>query len=400
MLQRNLTIFNVLLMVGLMGSTTSGVMAATQTAQRLHSNIENSRTFVLKGSIHPSVVAGTAQDLGEVSSAKAMPKMALHFAMTAAQQADLNQLLAAQQNRRSPQYHQFLTPEEYASRFGLNTADIEKISAWLAANGFSEIQPARGRMFIEFKGTAGQVQTAFHTSIHNYSVHGEAHFANSTDPQLPAALEGMVAGIRGLHNFLPKAHMRLKPHFTSTISGDTYVAPSDWETIYDVTPLYGLGLDGTAIAAPPNFPAAATYCGGAPCSIVVVGQSDVNASDLANFRSAAGLPAKAVTTLIPTGDSDPGLQLASGDEQESDLDLEWAGAIAKNANVLFVTADTNTGNGVEDAWTWAIDNSAAPILSTSYGLCEIQNTSPSVSMQRDSVCSSCHRGNHRNLRSR
>ena len=169
----------------------------------------------------------------------------------------------------------------------------------------------------------------------------------SSDSELPKALNGMVESIRGLHNFRFKPHVRNRPHFTSNISGNTFVVPDDWATIYDVKPLYSAGLDGSPIANPSG-----NFCDNntTPCSIVVVGQSNVQASDLANFRTAAGLPAKTITTLIPPGNSDPGLQFDSGDEGESDLDLEWANGIAKNANVLFITADTNAGNGVVDAW--------------------------------------------------
>jgi subtilase family serine protease len=269
-------------------------------------------------------------------------------------------LLAAQQNRHSSQVHKFLTPEQYADRFGLNSADIAKISTWLENNGFTNLQVARSRTWVAFNGTAAQVEASFHTSIHNYLANGEAHFANANDPQLPKALDGVAQGVRGLHNFLMKPRIRLpKPHFTSPFTAKTFLVPDDWTTIYDVKPLYNAGFDGSPISGE-------TY------SIAVVGQSDVNTSDLTNFRTAAGLGAPSVTVIIPTGDKDPGLQLKSGDESESDLDLEWSNAIAKNGNIAFVTADSSPDNGVQDAITYVIDQNLAPILSTSYGLCEPQ----------------------------
>ena len=124
--------------------------------------------------------------------------------------------------------------------------------------------------------------------------------------------------------------------------------PDDWETIYDVKPLYSAGLDGSPI-------------NGETYSIAVVGQSDVQASDLHAFRD-AGLAINDPVQVIPTGDTDPGLKSATGDQGESDLDLEWAGAIAKNAKIVFVT-----GNSVQDAIAYAIDHSLAPISSTSTG---------------------------------
>ena len=302
---------------------------------------------------------GFAQDAGAISPSQVMPRLSLNFALTTAQRVDRDKLLAAQQNRRSPQYRKFLTPEEYADRFGLNTADIAKITTWLENNGFSNIQAARSRASLSFSGTVAQVQAAFHTSLRAYSINGETHFANSGDPALPKALNGVVESVGGLHNFLAKSNLvrgGLLPRFTSS-SGTNYLAPDDWETIYDVKPLYSAGLDGSPITGQ-------TY------SIVVVGQSDVQTNDLSAFRTAAGLSAKLPTIQFVPGDNDPGLQSAGGDQGESDLDLEWAGAIAKNASILFLTADSNPHGGAQDAIKYAIDNNVAPILSTSYGQCE------------------------------
>jgi len=337
--------------------------------KRIHSTIQSNETVVSKGHLQPAVAQGVARDLGDVASTKVMPHMALHFAMTPAQEADLTSFLEALQNRRSLQFHKFLTPEQYAARFGMDSADLARMKVWLESYGFTNVEPARGGTWINFDGTAGMVQNAFHTAIHNYMVNGEEHFANAGEPELPKALSGVVAGVLGLHNFMPEAHSRsVKPHFTSSVSGNTFLAPDDWATIYDVKPLYSAGLDGSPVANPSG-----NYCSGSPCSIVVVGRSDVLASDLANFRSASGLPAKPPFILVPPNDNDPGFP-SLGDEHESDLDLEWAGAIARNGNILFVTADNNPHNGIEDAIQYAIDNNVAPILSISYGLCEVRKS--------------------------
>jgi len=367
------TILNTLLLSGFLGLTTPGALSAASVPKRLHSSIDDRRTFVLKGHTRPAVAQGLAQDQGEVSGSLLMPRLSVHFAMTAAQQADLNQLLESLQDRRSANYHKFLTPEEYAARFGVNEADLAKVTTWLESNGFTNLEVARSRSWIGFNGTAAQAQMAFHTSIHKYTLNGEAHFANASDPQLPQALQGMVLGVRGLHNFHMKPHVRPRPHFTSSQTGNTFLTPGDWATIYDVAPLYGAGWDGSPLSS------AGTACGGAPCSIVIVGQSDVLSTDLAAFRSAAGLPAKNITVVVPPTVHDPGI--VTSDEGESDLDLEWANGIAKNANVLFVTADAKFDNGVVDSITYAIDNNVAPILSTSYGLCEQYETSSDMATQ-------------------
>lgn len=288
-----------------------------------------------------------------------MPQMSLHFSMTPQQSAALHQLLWAQQDRRSPQYHRFLSPEQYAARFGLAEADIAKVTRWLGNHGFSNLHVARSRKWVSFSGTAGQVESAFRTAIHQYSLRGELRIANTGDPQLPKALQGVVESVGGLNNFRMRPHaLRLHPLYTAGTSH--YVTPDDWETIYDVKPLYGRGLDGSGV------------------SIAVVGQSDIQLSDIRAFRSAAGLPANDPTIIVPPGDQDPGIQTASGDETEADVDVEWAGAIAPNANVVFITASDTSGNGVTDAISYAIDNDVAPILSISYGSCEADNSATTV----------------------
>jgi hypothetical protein len=168
-------------------------------------------------------------------------------------------------------------------------------------------------------------------------------------------LASAVEGIGGLNNFRVFAapHNRPKPRFTTAnCPGCYYVVPDDWATIYNVKPLYSAGFDGSGV------------------SIAVIGQSDVQMADLRAFRSAANLPPKDPTVVIPTGDADPGIQ--AGDEIESDLDLEWAGAIAKNAEILFVTASPTADNGVTDSLYYAIDQNLAPIITFSYGYCESQ----------------------------
>ena len=320
-------------------------LCAAEVPQRIHNEIESSETFRLTGNTRPMLAL--AQDEGEVSSAQALPRLSIHFAMSSQQREDLDQLLRQQQARGAAQFHKFLTPEEYGARFGLNSADIAKVTAWLESEGFSDIQIARSRTFVRFTGTAGQVQTAFHTTIHRYTLNGESHYANAGDPLLPKALEGTVESVRGLHNFRmrPQEVRKLRPHFTSNITGNHFLVPDDFATIYNIQPLYQSGLDGTGV------------------KIAVVGQSDIQLSDIRAFRTAAGLPQND-PTIVLTG-PDPGILSSSGDESESDLDVEWAGAIARNATVVFVTS-----TDVDTSTTYAIDNNVAPVLSVSYGLCE------------------------------
>ena len=318
-------------------------VASADAPRRILKPVRENHLHRLAGNTKPMLAL--AQDEGQVSSAETLTSLALHLAMTPQQEEDLEQLLRLQQTRGASQFHRFLTPEEYGRRFGPDSADIEKITAWLEEQGFSNVQVAQSRLVISFEGTAAQAQTAFHTSIHRYRWKGETHYANTDDPQVPAALRGIVRSVHGLNDFglRPRGIRQVHTRFTPGIPGSHFLAPGDFATIYDVQPLYGSGLDGSGI------------------KIAVVGQSNVQISDIRAFRAAAGLPPKDPTVIL--AGTDPGLK--DGDQTEADLDIEWAGAIARNAEVIFVTS-TNVFKSI----LYVVDNNLAPILTTSYGLCE------------------------------
>src|SRR5208283_1532961 len=201
---------------------------------RITARIDNSQSVVLTGRVHR--LATAQNDAGPVDPSFQLPAITLTLKASAAQQTDLNQLLAAQQDATSPSYHQWLTPEQYGARFGVSAGDLAQIAAWLESQGFTVGYTARAHNWVSFSGTAQQVASAFHTQIHTYNVNGETHYANSTDPSIPDALAGLVSGIRGLNNFRLKAHLR-KARPNLTFERQTVVGPTDFASIYDVSRL-------------------------------------------------------------------------------------------------------------------------------------------------------------------
>ena len=177
------------------------VFLASAPLSRLHAQqkrvlapVDTGRTVVLRGNVHPSAQA--RYDRGLVDPAQKIAGITILLKPSDSQQAELSQLLSELQDPASPNYHQWLTPEQYADRFGVSDADLLEIQAWLEGEGFSEDHVARGRNWMVFSGTAGQVQRAFRTQIHRYVVNGETHFANSGEPSIPAALEPVFWGFR------------------------------------------------------------------------------------------------------------------------------------------------------------------------------------------------------------
>src|SRR5215467_10245047 len=335
-----------------------------QTAQplaRVVESVRDDKLATLRGNVHP--MARAANDRGVLPATQPVTRMTLVLGRSAAQTTALEKLLTEQQDPKSPNYHAWLTPQQFGEQFGPAEADVETLRNWLEAQGFRNLQVTSGKTLITFDGTAGQVRNAFHTDIHRLSVNGKEHFANMQEPQIPDGLAPVVAGVTGLHNFHPEPLVKrfgkfqrnmitgeITPLFTYTnVNGGTFfgVGPGDFKAIYNVPSMF----DGTGV------------------SIAVVGQSNINIQDVRDFRSIFGLPAN--DPQITLNGADPGL--VSGDEGESDLDVEWAGAIAPKAAIKFVASQssfTDGLSGVDASAVYAVDNNLAAVLSESYGACE------------------------------
>ena len=316
------------------------ITAAAATADRVAGNIDNREMRAVPNSVHR--LANPQFDQGPADPATPLNHLLLLTKPSAAQQADLDHLLADQQNPSSPEFHKWLTPEEFGARFGLSTSDHSKIAAWLATQGLTVNETGRGRNWIAFSGTAASVATAFQTSFHRYNVRGEQHFANATALSVPAAIADVVGGFLGADDFLPNPpkHVTGVPDYTS--GKNHYIAPGDFATIYNVTPLTQAGYDGTGQ------------------NIAVVGQSDILITDVRSFRSDFGLPANDPKQVFFGGD--PGF---NGAQFEGNLDVEWAGAIAPRATINYIISSS-----AFSALIGAVSLNVAPVISNSYGICE------------------------------
>jgi subtilase family serine protease len=332
-------------------TTTGGTQPASR--DRILGSVDAAQTAAVKGTAHP--MARSQSDQGRTDITKRLSGVALEFRLSPSQQADMNQLLRDQQDRSSPYYHKWLTPDQYAARFGMTQNDLAKVTSWVQSQGLTVDSISRNRNEISFSGPVGQIEYALKTELHNYSINGEQHFANATDVALPAAFSAQVLSVRGLNDFRPKARLRKPaPRFTSSISGNHFLIPGDFVTIYDLPSAF----DGTGQ------------------SIAVVGQTDISNSDIDAFRSAAGLTVNDPNKVLVPGTG--ALTIFPGDETEADLDLEWSTAIAPKATIQYVTVGNNASFNVFDALHYAITADAAPVISISYGNCEASLTTPFV----------------------
>jgi subtilase family serine protease len=414
---------------------------AQQTAPdvRIAGPIDNTELVTLKGNVLPA--ANANNDRGAVSASLPMRGLVLVLSRSPEQQAAFDAYVQSEYDSSSPDFHQWLTPDEIGNRFGPSLTDIASITNWLSSQGFAVTGTSKDRMTITFSGTAGQVQTAFHTSIHNLSVNGVAHFANMTNPEIPAALAPVVVGIKQLHDFHPHPLHRVgslvqynpdlggwqragtpvgsagvsglralasiasdssasnaaasgaqaahpRPLFTSTSNGfvEDDVTPNDFATIYNVQPLWSSNITGTGQ------------------KIAIVGTSNINLSDVSSYKSAFGLPAGSAPVIqAGVNGYNPGVCTSTSstasctisDLEENTLDVEVSGGVAPGAQVVLVTAGYNNANAnlatndaIYDSAQWIENNIGvtsssvygAHTMSVSYGLCELfEGTSGNVS---------------------
>ncbi len=263
-------------------------------------------------------------------------------------------MLREQQDPTSANFRRWLTPEEFGARFGASPETLTRATQWLESQGFTVESTARGRGWIVFSGTAGQAQDAFRIEIRRYQAGGRLHFAPTRAPAMPAELAGVIRDVSGLDDFYLEPSRRFLPMYTSS-NGTHSLSPGDIARIYDLSNYYM------------GFPDAQ--------GIAVAGQSAIDLDDIRRFQSTFGLPQNDPQVLL-VGD-DPGKDL-NGAMLEADADIEWAGGVARVANITYVYA-----KNVFDATQEIVDKNLAPILSFSYGLCEPDVPSPAAAAVRD-----------------
>jgi uncharacterized protein (TIGR03437 family) len=314
---------------------TGGVAAAAQ--DRIVQPVDQTRMTPLKGHVHPNALP--ENDRGPVDPAMPIRHATLLFKPA----ASIDAFLAEQQLPGSPNYRNWLTPEQFADRFGLTANDIAKATAWLESQGLKVDRVARGRHWINFSGTADQAARTFHTRFHHYLVNGKTHFANVDEPSVPAALADVAGGFLGLDDFKLQSNIA-SPLYTSSKGNHTLV-PDDLAAIYNIAPLYAAGFDG------------------AGQKIAIIGDSSLDLSDIRGFRAHFNLPYNDPIQIL-IGD-DPGY---NSDVAEANLDIEWSNAVARGAQIYYVY-----GQDVFFATQVAVDEDVAPVLSLSFGGCEAYN---------------------------
>ena len=147
---------------------------------------------VLHGNVNPR--ANPAFDQGTSDPSLAMNQRILLLKMDPQKQAQLDRLVADQQDSSSSSFHKWLTPAQFGQRFGRTPEEIATVTNWLVSQGFTIDSVSKSGTMITFSGTVAAVNRAFDANMHDYQVNGHLRHANSVDPSIPSALANLVAG--------------------------------------------------------------------------------------------------------------------------------------------------------------------------------------------------------------
>jgi trimeric autotransporter adhesin len=357
-----------LLSVCVLAAQTNRIVATPST--RIVSTVDDAAVVTLHGTVSP--LATSRNDLGAAPDGLQLDRMHLVLKRSETQEAALQQLINEMHTPGSPSYHQWLTPDQFGAQFGPSDQDIATVTSWLTNHGFNVSKVNPGHQTIEISGSVAQLRNAFHTQIHRYTYNGQTRYANASDPQIPSALAPVVGGFVSLNNFPIRSYAqsygkaqydpktnKAVPQWTlgSSSSISFVLAPQDYAVQYNLNPLYTAGVNGTGQ------------------TIAIINESNINVELVNQFRSLFNLPVNPPQVIIDG--TDPGIDGINNPggpnfaAVEAYLDVEWAGAVAPNANIaLVIASDTALQNGLILAAERAIYSNIAPVISISFGACE------------------------------
>jgi subtilase family serine protease len=350
---------------------------------RITANVDELSLTTLRGNV--SMLARPEYDQGEASPSTQLTHVRLVLSRSPEQQAALDQYAADLQDKSSPNYHKWLTPEQFGQLYGPADSDIVALVAWLQSHGLTVEPIAPGRTNIAFSGSVSQVEEAFHTSIHSFQTSTRQFYSNTTEPQIPSALAPVVIGVAHLNTIQPRPHFHhagagqfnpetrrleplnatsdnaARPGLTISSSGayTLYMVPGDAATIYDTPNGFNVNFAGTSYD-------------GSGVKIGIGGDATILSSVVGNYRSMflggaySTIPTLYYCTSYSACSNSPGTGYQAADADEAYLDTEISGGLAPGASIYYY-ASTDLNTGIEAA----INQNVVDIFSLSFGECEM-----------------------------
>ncbi len=271
----------------------------------------------------------------------------------------LDRFLAAQQQPGAPEYHHWLSPEEFAARFAPHPSDYVALADWLEQQGFA-VQRWPSRVRLDFTGPVHAVERAFRVHMNRYRHRGHEVLANADAPLLPAQFGATVGFVR--LNTIPVAQPLVRL-VGSQGTHDT-MGPHDIYRAYNVQPVLDRGIDGSRQ------------------TVAVVARSDFFETDITDFQQQLGIAVHGPVKIFPgknpgvgasqgvckdIHDGQQSQMCTRGEEGEVLLDVEWAGSLAPGATVLVDISATDIDLSLMDV---IANHPEAKVVTVSFGTCE------------------------------
>jgi subtilase family serine protease len=312
---------------------------------------------------YPNAVTPKPIDLGETKSLSGASPMSVTIALALPDIGQAESLLKSLNTPGNPNFHKFLTADQFVARFAPTDADVAKVIASLAKYGLRAQRT--GATTLKATGLPADLERAFGVTLHNYEVLGHGNVtgygfhAPSSRATIPAEIASSVAGVVGLDsrpNFRPRLTAArwaaAKPPITGPASttGNPFgtLTVADFAKTYDVQPLYGQGVSGSGR------------------TLGIMTFASFTPSDAYTYWSAAGLNVRKHRIEIVNVDGGPGAPSDDSGSDETTLDVEQSGGVAPGASIIVYQAP-NTNQGFVDLFAAAIDADKAQSLSISWG---------------------------------
>ncbi len=313
----------------------------------------------------PAVAMAQTAELTDMGAAADEQQLEIAIALKPVNRDELVKYVASTVDPSSPNFHKFITPEQFAKRYGQSAAVIDRVKTALAGQGIQVTNVFSNDLVLQGKATNAQMSRLLGVSIHNYS-DGKQTYQRATAAQAtPAALADVVESIAGVDTtphyraHLRKAHSQQTPYATpnaAPVFGSRGALTfKDVATLYNVTPLQNRGITG------------------AGTTIGIMTFASFTTSDVTTYWSTVGLTGDAAAAArITTVKATTGTISTSGAD-ETTLDIQQSGGIAPGAKIIVYEA-ANTGAGELALYTKAINDNLVDTLSISWGTEEIAET--------------------------
>ncbi len=375
-----------------------GITAASAaSAAPAHPAVSNAPA-IEKVQAAPELPRGAAS-LGPLSASASVSGMVV---LKPPNNAALQAFIKEVTNRQSAEYHQYLAPGQFASRFGASQATINTVKNQLQTEGLQVTGVSPDGLFIAFTGTASRTQSAFHTSINRYRLSdGSIGQGTTSAVQLPSSIAGSVSSVIGLNNLvkLQPADIRRGSAASGTGAGThpAAKAPAFTHPAGSATPCTDATSAAQALGGLTDDQIANAYGAfgqynlnnfGTGQHIAVYELEPFDPADLQAFDTCYFGATKAAQMAGTNGNAGgrlsitpvDGGQTAGPGSGESILDIEDVSAIAPNANIDVFEAPNNTFGGIDEYQQMIDTGTPDPIITSSWGLCEtaIQEGEPGV----------------------